>query len=174
MNLYNDLMNSFLREYYCALEYEKQQSIVVSQNELIDFKYTEKFKKIGYIVATCSPVTKAHIELANKAISDMSLDVLYFIVWPFYYIKGFHSENMLNWVKEQKLVDWKDRVELLKIAIEENDNKKIEILYQSKEWYKESEKYFNINIVESYFWTGSWYIIRKLQTILNINDTGGG
>jgi len=175
-----NIYNKFLKEYCNAKEYEKNKLIDISN---IDFNFNnlpKKINKVGYIVATCSPVTKAHIELANLAIKNLKLNLLYFIIWPFYYIPGFHSENMLSWIKEQKHYDWDIRISLLEKALKDNNNPKIKILYEAKSWYIESNKYFDLKISNSYFWTGSWFVIRKLQTILNdfylkkIKKKGGG
>lgn len=137
-----------------------------------NFMPTIVSNRIGYIVATCSPPTKAHIELANKSVIDLNLDALYFIIWPFHYISGFHSANMLDWVLEQKHYSWDIRVDLLKLAIRECGNSKIKVLDATKEWYKESEKEFVFSNKRSYFWTGSWYVIRRLQSVLNEKING--
>ena len=163
------ILNSFLKEYCEAREYAKNKKITIENCNYKSFKNLPKqLKKVGYIVATCSPATKAHIELANKAIKDLNLDVLYFIIWPFHYIEGFHSSNMLQWIKKQKHYDWDIRVTLLEKAIINSNNKKIKILYETKDWYVESEKEFNNNDMYSYFWTGSWYVVRKLQAYINM------
>jgi len=166
------ITNKFFQDYCAAKERRLKNHIDIDKAEG-DFSLPAiKNKKVGYIVATASPATKAHIELANKAINDLDLDVLYFIIWPFHFIPGFHSNNMIPWVKEQKHYPWEIRVSLLQKAIKDFGNNRICILEESKEWYIESEKCFKINDSSSYFWTGSWYVIRKLQAMIE-NIMGG-
>ncbi len=168
-----DITEKFNDIYARAIEYEKTMSTYLHTssteiaNELVDVAQNLETNKIGYIVATCSPTTKAHIELAKQAIKDIDLDTLFFIIWPFHYIPGFHAKPLTNWVAEQKHVDWDERINILTQALTEESSDKLKILFQSKQWYEESERFFNQNESRSYFWTGTWYVIRKLQKQLS-------
>ncbi len=169
---YHKILNNFFQGFCCAKSYAEKHKIDLVPPAEENFMPTIVNNRIGYIVATCSPPTKAHIELANKSVIDLNLDALYFIIWPFHYISGFHSTNMLDWVSEQKHYSWDIRVALLKLAIREFGNNKIKVLDATKEWYKESEKEFDYNNKRSYFWTGSWYVIRRLQSVLDEKING--
>lgn len=132
-------------------------------NTLEIIREVPNIKNIGYIVTTCSPVTNAHIELATHASNKLDLDALIFILWPFEYIEGFHSENMLEWVANEKHPPWETRVSILAAALDEIADSRFFILDMAKEWYIESKRMFNPLDSRSYYWTGSWYIIRRLQ-----------
>src|SRR5947207_1034400 len=62
--------------------------------------------RIGYIVATCSPVTRGHLGLARQAADSMGLDAVYFLPWPFFYIPGFHGHPLDRWVAEKEHLPW--------------------------------------------------------------------
>jgi len=117
-------------------------------------------KRVGYIVATCSPVTRAHFELAEQAIRDLNLDHLFFIIWPFHYIPGFHAKPLDTWVADQQHLPWEERVDLLTRGV---DNPRIRVLTESADWYRESAVNFDEHQPLNAFWTGTWYVIRKLQ-----------
>jgi len=109
------------------------------------------------------------MKLAEKAIQELNLDYIFFIIWPFHYIEGFHSKDMKEWIKKQKHYDWDIRVSLLEKELLRKDKNysKIKILYEAKEWYIESKNQFDAVDHHSYFWTGSWFVIRKLQSAIS-------
>ncbi len=119
--------------------------------------------KVGYIIATCSPVTHAHIELAKQAIDSLRLDLVFFVIWPFHFIPGFHSKPLDGWAKEQRHLDWEHRVAILEHALQEMADTRIRVLGMSRQWYIESQRNFSADDRNSYFWTGTWYVVRKLQ-----------
>lgn len=119
--------------------------------------------RIGYIVATCSPVTHAHFELAIQAADRLSLDVVFFVLWPFHFIPAFHVRPLDAWVREQQHVPWEVRVEILKSAIDRQRDPRLKLLGSAKTWYEESEANFLEEEPETYYWTGTWYVLRKIQ-----------
>ena len=128
----------------------------------------KNMKSIGYIVATCSPVTRAHLALAKQASNDLNLNKVIFILWPFYYIEGFHKMSLDAWVKEQQHLPWENRFELLTLAIRDIGDERFAVLYESKQWYEESKSNFDSNVPLSAFWTGTWYVIRKFQWFVKL------
>jgi nicotinic acid mononucleotide adenylyltransferase len=123
-------------------------------------------KRVGYIVATCCPTTKAHIELAKQSIERLKLDRLVFIIWPFHYIHGFHNQPLNPWVAQNGYLTWEERMEMLRYMINLEKDERIVTLDSAKNWYIESENMFDPNEVKSAFWTGTWYVIRKFQYLL--------
>ncbi len=76
------LQESFLDEYLCndwAPPHALKQASLRKGGKI----------RIGYIVAACSPATRAHVELAAQAIRDLDLTHVFLIVWPFHYIRDF-------------------------------------------------------------------------------------
>jgi nicotinic acid mononucleotide adenylyltransferase len=130
-----------------------------------------KPKRVGYIVATCCPTTKAHIELAKQSIERLKLDRLVFIIWPFHYIPGFHNQPLKPWIKEKGYLPWERRMEMLNSVIHHENDERIVALDSTKNWYIESEKMFDANKVKSTFWTGTWYVIRKFQHFLQKSNS---
>lgn len=122
--------------------------------------------KVGYVVATASPVTRAHIALARTAADDMKLDRVVFLLWPFHYIPGFHAAPLDAWVAEQRHLPWEERYALLDTAIRETGDPRLAVLQRSKAWYIESESIYDAVEPLSAFWTGTWYVLRKLQWAL--------
>lgn len=117
-------------------------------------------KRVGYIVATCSPCTLAHLELAEQAVEELDLDHLFFLVWPFHYIPGFHARPIEPWVEKERLLPWEDRVDLVARGA---GDPRIRVLTETADWYRESGSNFDADEPLSAFWTGTWYVIRKLQ-----------
>ena len=129
-------------------------------NRLISSK---KPRKVGYIVATCSPVTKGHIGLARQAADELNLDAVFFIIWPFQYIKDFHSSPVQPWADKQKHVDWNTRMDILAQALELENDSRLQILDTSQDWYLDSIELFDKENLSTCFWTGTWFAIRKIQ-----------
>lgn len=119
--------------------------------------------RIGYVVATCSPVTWGHLALARQAADDMDLDAVYFLPWPFFYIPGFHRQPLDGWVAQKQHLPWETRYQLLALALADLKDSRIQVLAESKAWYEQSTNNFAESIPASAFWSGTWYVIRKLQ-----------
>ncbi|XOQ63389.1 MAG: hypothetical protein ACFWT0_02005 [Bifidobacterium crudilactis] len=119
--------------------------------------------RIGYVVATCSPVTFAHLELAQQAADRLDLDKVLFVIWPFHYIKGFHAAPLERWVESEHHIGWDQRVELLQAAISECGDQRLEVFRDSERWYVASEDYFLEGGEHAWFWTGTWYVLRRIQ-----------
>ncbi len=174
------LTRRFWREYSKAMSFNAQMERKfgnIWKHETIPrvieafLKKNKKLKKlrIGYIVATCSPVTRAHLALAQQAADDLKLSGVFFILWPFYYIKGFHNQPLDSWIKKQKHLSWKDRFNLLKLALNDIKDYRLFVLPESKKWYIESSGNYLKDEPFSAFWTGTWYVIRKFQWIIRKN-----
>ncbi len=155
------IMDSFLNQYYLA----KNRNQKISVNHVPELHTPAQ--RIGYIVATCSPVTRAHIELAVRALDEASLDEVYFIIWPFIHIHGFHAFDVKEWAKHNNHIDWETRVHLLKTAIADAGmEERLKVLHEAKYLYAASKAYFDSRKDWTYFWTGTWYVIRALQASL--------
>lgn len=128
--------------------------------------------RIGYIVTTCSPVTKAHIELGQQAADNLGLGKVIYVIWPFHYIPGFHNLPVEEWVQKEKHIPWNLRVELLERAITDASDSRLSVLRESKEWYIRSGVNWNSDEAQSSFWTGTWYVLRLIQAqIREINPS---
>lgn len=126
-------------------------------------------KRIGYIVATCDPLSKAHLELAQQALETLNLDKLVFIIWPVKFTPGFHSIALEN--TTQQNTTWEDKIKNLWASLESANDDRITILKASKDWYFQSEQISDIKDPMNPFWTGTWFVIRKLQYFLNMLST---
>jgi len=165
------VVQNILREQDQAMKYniEKSKSLMEItdrssiKNDTKSFrKFTNGKFRIGYIVATCSPTTRAHIELAKQAIDDLGLSHVYFILWPFHYIRGFHANPLEEWIDKERHIDHGHRERILSLSIMESRVSASEYK-ESLELYKQSELHFDKNEKNSYFWTGTWFVIRNLQ-----------
>lgn len=154
-------------EHYTSLAHEISNT---HQATFFDSIASHGARRIGYIVATCSPVTRAHIELAQQAADRLKLDTVLFIIWPFHYIEGFHAKPLDSWIKSEHHIPWEMRVELLEAALRDSNNQRLGVLKESKAWYEKSTAYFNQLDPHSFFWTGTWYVIRRLQMLVNLAD----
>lgn len=95
------LMSKVLQEISLAKSYHRRNSSLLDEYLCNDWTPPHALKqaslrkgekiRIGYIVATCSPATRAHVELAAQAIRDLGLTHVFFSVWPFHYMRGFHK-----------------------------------------------------------------------------------
>lgn len=123
-------------------------------------------RRIGYIVGTCSPVTKGHMALVQQAADQMDLDLVYFVLWPFHYIQGFHSGPLDNWVADQRHVEWSDRMSILNAALHAEGDPRLRALADAERLYCASERNFDADDDASSFWTGTWFVLRSLQKAL--------
>lgn len=96
--------------------------------------------RIGCIVTTCSPVTKAHIELGQQAADNLGLGKVIYVIWPFHYIPGFHNLSVEEWVQKEKHIPWDLRVELLERAITDASDSRLSVLREQgmvhQVWYE--------------------------------------
>ena len=98
---------------------------------ILDFYLREnKMKKIGFYGGCFNPPTKAHIEMAKKAIKECDLDEVVFVPVGDSY-------------KKQELAQGIDRYNMLKIACEGNDKLKVSDIE-----IRSSHKYNAIDIFE--------------------------
>lgn len=127
----------------------------------------ESGHRIGYIIRTCCPFTKAEIELAQQAVQRLNLSKLIFIIWPFRYVDGYNSVYLdMKSPKKPPLV-WEERMEILRHGLSFVKDDKLTILDASKDWYVQSEQMHDANDRMNPFWTGTWFVIRKLQYMLD-------
>lgn len=120
--------------------------------------------RIGYLIGTCSPTTRGHLATALQAAEREDLDAVFFILWPFHYIPGFHAAPLDEWVSVQKMLPWAERMELLELSLQDTGEAGLLPLYEAKEWYEESAtSAYDPGDPRTAFWTGTWYVIRKLQ-----------
>lgn len=147
------VVQNILREQDQAMKYniEKSKSLMEITDRCSIKNDTKSFRKftngkfrIGYIVATCSPTTRAHIELAKQAIDDLGLSHVYFILWPFHYIRGFHANPLEEWIDKERHIDHGHRERILSLSIMESRICASEYK-ESLELYKQSEIHFDEN-----------------------------
>lgn len=134
-----------------------------SRPDWLDDLPRERVPRVGYIVATCSPVTRAHLGLATKAARELGLDAVFFLLWPFHHIPGFHKSNMGEWLEANRHIHWPERFDLLTRGIRDVGDARIRVLAESQAWYQESVENYREGDDASVFWTGTWYLMRKLQ-----------
>jgi hypothetical protein len=128
-------------------------------------------KRIGYIIRTCCPFTAADIELAQQAADTLNLDKLVFIIWPFRYLNGYHSALLNNQEVANQPQEWEERMEILRHVLASVNDDRLTILEASKEWFLQSEQMESANDPINPFWTGTWFVVRKLQYLLNQIET---
>jgi len=128
--------------------------------------------KIGYIVTTCSPATHAHIELAKYAIEKLDLTHVFYLVWPFQYIPGFHAKDVSEWASEETHLNHSQREKILALSIADAGIP-ASVFADTADLYKLSAKNYKPDDKHSYFWTGTWYVIRCLQAqLMSTLNTG--
>lgn len=99
--------------------------------------------RIGFYGGSFNPPTKAHIELAKKAIKECKLEKIIFVPVGDLYKKegmanGLHRYNMLQLVCEKE-----DNLQVSDIEIKSNkEYKAIDIFRIIQKEYKESENFF--------------------------------
>lgn len=99
--------------------------------------------RIGFYGGSFNPPTKAHIELAKKAIKECELDKMIFVPVGDLYkkegmAKGLHRYSMLQLVCEKE-----DNLQVSDIEIKSNkEYKAIDIFRIIQKEYKESENFF--------------------------------
>lgn len=168
----NDNTNEILRaEYDRALKLQRRNLHKVDMLPRLDAEdlarvQTGQVRRVGYLVGTCSPVTKGHIGLVQQACDEMGLDLAYFVLWPFHYIKGFHSGPLDNWVTDQRHVEWEARMEILDAALSSEGDPRLRALQDSARLYAASERNYDPLEDSSSFWTGTWFVLRALQKAL--------
>jgi hypothetical protein len=138
----------------------KMKSLPASISSL--YKKNIGKNRIGYIVATCFPITNDHLVRAQQAANDLDLDAVFFIIMPFHYVRGFHSKTLNGWLEKQHLLQWEYRVDLLSKAIHDLQDTRMHVLSESKCWYEESDNFVDSGHLSA-FWTGTWYVIKKFQ-----------
>jgi nicotinic acid mononucleotide adenylyltransferase len=119
---------------------------------------------IGFVLGTFSPVHNGHLALVDQAVRSLRLDHVYVITWPFLRIKGFHPSGMRQWVRDQQHIGWSDRVALLQDALADRP---VTVLSDARAWYAESRRIYARHDPLSVYWTGMWYVARKLQWFLD-------
>jgi hypothetical protein len=125
--------------------------------------------KVGFVFGTFSPVHNGHLALVDRAVRDLGLDHVYVITWPFVRIQGFHPSGMRAWVRDQQHLGWSDRVALLRAALADRP---VTVLTEGRSWYGESRRVYSRDAPLSMYWTGMWYVARKLQWFLD-RSAGG-
>jgi nicotinic acid mononucleotide adenylyltransferase len=163
------LLQRFWGEYEAAQAYDR--ALVASAqrrwaHQLRRWVYSgsRSGAKIGFILGTFSPVHNGHLALVDQAVRDLSLDHVYVITWPFVRIKGFHPSGMRRWVRDQQHIGWLDRVALLQVALADRP---VTVLSDARAWYMESRGIYSRDDSLSVYWTGMWYVARKLQWFLD-------
>jgi nicotinic acid mononucleotide adenylyltransferase len=148
--------NEPLLEEYVSGDWDLPQS-------LKDAHYRKADKiRVGYIVATCSPATRAHVELAEQAIRDLGLTHVFFVIWPFHYIAGFHAAPLNAWIEREKHIDEEHRENILRLSLEEAGTP-ASVFGEAAALYRASSENFSASDRDSFFWTGTWFVLRVLQ-----------
>ena len=119
--------------------------------------------RVGYVIGTFSPITRAHVNLASQAADEMSLGAVIFVTYPFLHIPGFHVEPINEWVRRMRHIPWEERIELMQQGVKDSGDDRLHVLVESKPWYEESVVNWHIGDRLSTFWTGTWYLMRKVQ-----------
>jgi nicotinic acid mononucleotide adenylyltransferase len=166
-----DLVRRFWAEYFAGKEYAtRMQEQWAEQWEreadgggVLGNISVEKGGSVGYVVGTFSPVTRAHMELARQSADEMGLAKVILVTYPFQYIPGFHTEPLDDWVRQGRHIPWEERIDLLHRAMEDEGDDRLNALEESKAWYEESVPNWRVEDRLSTFWTGTWYLMRKLQ-----------
>jgi hypothetical protein len=122
--------------------------------------------RIGYVVGTFSPVTRAHLDLALNCADELGLARVSFVTYPFRHIPDFHTEPLDEWVSRLRHVEWEERTELMQQSVEDAGDDRLHVLVESKPWYEESIPNWRADDRLSTFWTGTWYLMRKLQWLI--------
>ena len=104
-------------------------------------------QRIGFYGGSFNPPTKAHIELAKKAIKECELNKIIFVPVGDQYkkeemAKALHRYNMLKLVCEEE-----DNLEISDIEIKSKENyKAIDIFEILENEYKQSENFFLMGV----------------------------
>jgi nicotinic acid mononucleotide adenylyltransferase len=154
------------REQYVAAEANNQRMLErwrdrwLRDADRLSISLTPDVERVGYILGTFSPVHRGHLALIHQAVADLRLDRVFAIVWPFRQIKGFHPPGLRRWARDQQHLRWADRAELLRLALAGGP---ASLLEESRAWYLESRANFSSRDPLSPYWTGMWYVLRKLR-----------
>lgn len=178
MTLFDPFKDKIASEYIDIMCYSKQKQVSLEAligKETISAEVkaiAASGKRIGYILRACCPFTKAEIELAQQAVQTLNLDKLVFIIWPFRYVNGYDSVPLEPTTPKAQLQSWEERMEILRHGLEFVKDDKLTLLEASKAWFVQSEKLSDSKDPMNPFWTGTWFVIRKLQYFLNKLSTG--
>jgi nicotinic acid mononucleotide adenylyltransferase len=112
-------------------------------------------RRVGYLVGNFSPVTRAHAELAARAVAELGLDYLFLVIRPLEHIPGYHAVD-----PSAGHPPWAERIELAELTFADP---RIQVLRQVRAWYRESACNADRSQPASACWTGSWYVLRRLQ-----------
>ena len=112
-------------------------------------------RRVGYMVGNFSPVTRAHGELAARAVAELGLDRLFLVIRPLEHIPDYHAVD-----PSAGHPSWAERVELAELAFADP---RIQVLRQARAWYRESAGNADRSRPASVCWTGSWHVLRRLQ-----------
>jgi nicotinic acid mononucleotide adenylyltransferase len=133
---------------------------------LPDSRTAGRESRIGYVIGTFSPVTHAHLDLARNAANDLGLAHVTFVTYPFRHIPDFHTEPLDEWVSRLRHIEWEERIELMQQAVADSGDPRLHVLVESKPWYEESIANWRADERLSTYWTGTWYLMRKLQWLI--------
>jgi nicotinic acid mononucleotide adenylyltransferase len=169
-----DLMRRFWADYAAAKEYagtmeERWAPRWAEEDDgdwLPDQRTAGSDSRIGYVIGTFSPVTHAHLDLARNAADELGLARVTFVTYPFRHIPDFHTEPLDEWVSRLRHIGWEERIELMQRAVEDTRDGRLHVLVESKPWYEESIPNWRAGDRLSTFWTGTWYLMRKLQWLI--------
>ena len=166
------LMTRVLNEVSLANAYRQRNASLLDEYVRGDWMLPQTLKdsayrtadkiRIGYIIATCSPATRAHVELAEQAIRELGLTHVFFIVWPCHFIAGFPNTPRDAWVEREQHIDVEHRKAILRLSLLEAGIA-ASVYEETETLYRASSENFAGSDRDSYFWTGTWFVLRVLQ-----------
>jgi hypothetical protein len=173
------LLKKILQEISLAKRYQSRNAALIDEytrpdwpmpQDLKDAAYrSDKDIRIGYIVATCSPTTRAHIELAEQAGRDLGLTHVFFILWPFHYIAGFHSTSLNAWIEKEQHIGEEHREAIPRLSLQDAGSA-ASVYGETAALYRASVENFSAKDRDSFFWTGTWIVLRVLESVWKLTD----
>lgn len=131
--------------------------------------------RIGFFGGCFNPITKAHIQLIKKVIQERNLDKVYFV-------------PMGNWYEKKDLIELEHRIEMLKIAFEQEEKMQILAISNKNEKtyaidtfriidkkFLEAERFFIMgsdNYQKMLLWKNADDLLRNYQYIVLDRENG--
>lgn len=131
--------------------------------------------RIGFFGGCFNPITKAHIQLIKKVIQERNLDKVYFV-------------PMGNWYEKKDLIELEHRIEMLKIAFEQEEKMQILAISNKNEKtyaidtfriidkkFPEAERFFTMgsdNYQKMLLWKNADDLLKNYQYIVLDRENG--
>ncbi len=131
--------------------------------------------RIGFFGGCFNPITNAHVQLIKKVIQEKNLDKVYFV-------------PMGNWYEKKDLIELEHRIEMLKIAFEQEEKMQILAISNKNEKtyaidtfriidkkFPEAERFFIMgsdNYQKMLLWKNADDLLRNYQYIVLDRENG--